>query len=72
MTTADLSPAKEEADKLFGRKRMIGFAIPAVIFAYLVYIFFAFDIPGLAGRANLDNAVTLASDSWSHKVHVTR
>lgn len=72
MTATDLSLAKQDADKLFGRKRMIGFAIPAVIFAYLVYIFFAFDIPGLAGRANLDNAVTLASDSWSHKVHVTR
>ncbi|WP_425041503.1 phosphonate ABC transporter, permease protein PhnE [Primorskyibacter sp. S187A] len=72
MTATDLSVTKQEADKLFQRKRLIGFGIPAVIFAYLVYIFFAFDISGLAGRANLDNAVTLASDSWSHKVHVTR
>ena len=72
MTAADLSLTKQHADELFQRKRVIGFGIPAVIFAYLVYIFFAFDISGLAGRANLDNAVTLASDSWSHKVHVTR
>ena len=72
MTATDLSLTKQDADKLFQRKRLIGFGIPAIIFAYLVYIFFAFDIPGLAGRANLDNAVTLASDSWSHKVHVTR
>ena len=72
MTATDLSLTKHNADKLFQRKRLIGFGIPAVIFAYLVYIFFAFDIAGLAGRANLDNAVTLASDSWSHKVHVTR
>ncbi len=72
MTTTDLSLTKHTADKLFQRKRLIGFGIPAIIFAYLVYIFFAFDISGLAGRANLDNAVTLASDSWSHKVHVTR
>ncbi|WP_415919478.1 phosphonate ABC transporter, permease protein PhnE [Tateyamaria sp. SN6-1] len=72
MTAADLSVTKQNADTLFQRKRLIGFGIPAVIFAYLVYIFFAFDIQGLAGRANLDNAVTLASDSWSHKVHVTR
>jgi len=72
MTATDLSLTKQGADKLFQRKRLIGFGIPAVIFAYLVYIFFAFDIPGLAGRANLDNAVTLASDSWSHKVHITR
>ena len=72
MIATDLSLTKQNADKLFQRKRLIGFGIPAVIFAYLVYIFFAFDISGLTGRANLDNAVTLASDSWSHKVHVTR
>ncbi|MEL6594299.1 MAG: phosphonate ABC transporter, permease protein PhnE [Pseudomonadota bacterium] len=72
MTATDLSLTKHNADKLFQRKRLIGFGIPTVIFAYLIYIFFAFDFSGLAGRANLDNAVTLASDSWSHKVHVTR
>ena len=64
--TADLSMTKQAADRLFQRKRMLGFGIPAVIAVYLVYIFFAFDLPGLAQRANLDNAVTLASDSWSH------
>ncbi|WP_386625541.1 phosphonate ABC transporter, permease protein PhnE [Sulfitobacter geojensis] len=72
MTSIDLDATKFQAVRLFQRKRMIGFAIPAVIVLYLAYIFFAFDLPGLAGRANLDNAVTLASDSWSHKVHVTR
>jgi len=72
MTAIDLDTTKLEADRLFQRKRLMGFAIPAVILAYLTYIFFAFDLPGLAGRANMDNAVTLVSDSWSHKVHVTR
>jgi len=72
MTAIDLDTTKSEADRLFQRKRLIGFGIPAVIALYLIYIFFAFDLPGLAQRANLDNAVTLASDSWSHKVHVTR
>jgi len=72
MTAIDLNATKHEADKLFQRKRLIGFGIPAVIVLYFVYIFFAFDLPGLAQRANLDNAVTLASDSWSYKVHVTR
>jgi phosphonate transport system permease protein len=72
MTAVDLKATKFEAEKLFQRKRMIGFAIPAVIAVYFGYIFFAFDLPGLAGRASLDNAVTLASDSWSHKVHVNR
>ena len=68
----DLSLAKHQADTLFRRKRLVGFGLPAVILLYLVYIFFAFDLPGLAQRANFDNAVTLASDSWSHKIHVTR
>ncbi|MEM1373353.1 MAG: phosphonate ABC transporter, permease protein PhnE [Pseudomonadota bacterium] len=74
MTTVDtnLAGAKAAADKLFSRKRTFAFAIPAIILAYFTYIFFAFDLPGLAQRANMDNAVTLASDSWSHKVHVTR
>ena len=72
MTATDLSLPKRDADRLFQRKRLNAFGIPALVLAYLVYIFFAIDIAGLAGRANLENAVTLASDSWSHKVHVTR
>ena len=72
MTTTELTRAKHAADGLFRRKRLFGFAIPAVIAVYFAYIFFAFDLPGLAQRANWDNAVTLASDSWSYKVHVTR
>ncbi len=72
MTAIDLDATKFQAEKLFQRKRIIGYGIPAVIALYFVYIFFAFDLPGLAQRANMDNAMTLASDSWSHKVHVTR
>ena len=72
MTTMDLTAAKTSADRLFQRKRLLGFAVPSVVLVYFVYIFFAFDIAGLAQRANWDNAVTLASDSWSYKEHVTR
>ncbi len=72
MSAADLSLLKSHADDSFTRKRLVAFGIPALILAYFVYIFFAFDIAGLAKRANWDNAITLASDSWSHKVHVTR
>ncbi len=72
MTATDLSLAKHDAVRLFERKRLIGFGIPTVILIYLTYIFFVFDLPGLAQRANIENAVTLASDSWSHKIHVTR
>ncbi|MCV2881515.1 phosphonate ABC transporter, permease protein PhnE [Actibacterium sp. XHP0104] len=72
MSTAELSQMKSDADALFRRKRIFAFALPALVLAYFVYIFFAFDIPGLIKRANWDNAVTLASDSWSYKTHVTR
>lgn len=54
------------------RRRLMALAVPAVILAYLVYIFFAFDIPGLAGRARLDNAKILLGDFVSYKTHVTR
>lgn len=72
MTTADLTLAKAQADTLFQRKKFWAFAIPGIVLVYFAYVFFAFDIAGLAKRANWDNAVTLASDSWSYKVHVTR
>jgi phosphonate transport system permease protein len=39
---------------------------------YLTYVFFAFDVPGLADRMRLDNAATLVSDAVSYKTHVTR
>ncbi|WP_112323011.1 phosphonate ABC transporter, permease protein PhnE [Oceanibium sediminis] len=72
MTAADLSLTKAHADQLFRRKRLAAVAVPALILGYFAYIFVAFNIAGLAQRANWDNAVTLASDSWSYKVHVTR
>lgn len=54
------------------RRRLAALSVPTLILAYLTYIFFAFDIPGLAQRAKMDNAAILLSDFWSHKVHVTR
>ena len=56
----------------FRTKRRIAFATPAVILTYFTYIFFAFDVAGLASRARLDNAAILLSDFWSYKTHVTR
>ena len=54
------------------RKRIAALAVPMVILAYFVYIFFAFDIMGLAERARMDNARILVADSYSYKTHVTR
>ncbi|TNJ47719.1 phosphonate ABC transporter, permease protein PhnE [Phaeobacter sp. B1627] len=74
MTTLDVNagPLKGQMDKLFLKKRLMNFAVPAAIILYLGYVCFAFDVPGLWQRASLDNARTLVSDSYSYKTHVTR
>lgn len=74
MTDASLSmiDRQDAAQTLFRRKRLISVAVPAVILLYLTYIFFAFDVMGLAERARLDNAMTLIRDTYSYKTHVTR
>ena len=60
------------SDRLFLRKRAIAFGLLGLVIGYFIYLFFAFDIPGLAERAKTENAVTLVSDSFSYKTHVTR
>lgn len=70
--TAMQGDLRVQAEGIIARKRLLAFGLPALILAYLVYIFFAFDIPGLAQRASLDHARTLLADSFSYKTHVTR
>jgi phosphonate transport system permease protein len=62
----------DKVTKTFARKKLTAFLVPGVILCYLVYIFFAFDFPGLSERARMDNARILLSDFWSYKTHVTR
>ena len=56
----------------FRAKRLRAFVIPGIILVYLLYVVVAFDVPGLAQRARLDNAAILLTDAVAHKVHVTR
>ncbi len=72
MTDTGQAPLRAQMLVHFTRKRRMAFLVPGAILAYLVYIFFAFDIPGLAARARMDNAAILLSDFWVHKTHVTR
>ncbi|WP_405054042.1 phosphonate ABC transporter, permease protein PhnE [Tabrizicola sp.] len=70
-----MAPAPTRADLLtatFARRRLFAFGVPGLILLYLTYTFFAFDIPGIAQRARMDNAIILTSDFWSYKTHVTR
>ncbi|MBX3582335.1 MAG: phosphonate ABC transporter, permease protein PhnE [Rhizobiaceae bacterium] len=71
-TAFDPSARRREIGRLFARKRLISFGVPAFILAYLIYVFLSFDIHGLAARARMDNAKILLADAYSHKVHVTR
>lgn len=71
-TGFDLVAAKADASRLFARKRLISFGLPALVLAYLAYVFFAFDIPALLERARADNAGILLADTYSYKTHVTR
>ena len=73
MTAAAMHPSlAEQITARLAAKRRFAFGIPIVILAYLTYTFFAFDLPGLAMRARMDNALILLSDFWSHKTHVSR
>lgn len=73
MNTAALpQPVVEQIEQLIHRKRFVAFVVPILITAYLAYIFVAFDVIGLAQRANVENARSLVADSYSYKTHVTR
>ncbi|GAA3866938.1 phosphonate ABC transporter, permease protein PhnE [Celeribacter arenosi] len=61
-----------QADWIIARKKLVSIGLPLVVLAYLTYIFFAFDIHGLAERARWDNAKTLVSDMYSYKTVVSR
>lgn len=69
MSTVELYAA---SDRLFARKRIFAFGAPLLVFLYLLYIFFSFDILGLAERARWDNGRLLLRDTYSYKTHVTR
>ena len=71
-TNLTVDDLKAEADRLFNRKRLMNFGLPALVFVYLVYVFFAFEVSGLVGRANWANGKTLVADSYSYKTHIAR
>jgi len=72
ITASQTDLLKVDADRLFGRKKLMSFGLPAIVIAYLTYIFFAFDIPGLSQRFEVDNARALVADSYSYKTHIAR
>ncbi len=61
-----------QAEKRIIQMRMVAFAVPIIIIAYLIYIAIAFDFVGVSQKAKLDKASTLIADSYSYKTHVTK
>ncbi|MBY5934697.1 phosphonate ABC transporter, permease protein PhnE [Tateyamaria omphalii] len=72
MTMLDTADLKGSADRVMARKRLVSFGLPALVLAYLIYVFFAFGVPELIQKASSANARALVADTYSHKVHVTR
>ena len=70
--SADLEMHKAAALRGMARTRVWILAIPALILAYLVYVFFAFEGPRLIREAEAENGRILMADMVSHKIHVTR
>jgi phosphonate transport system permease protein len=71
MAAADIAfPPRDAAHALVRRRLLWSFAIPAAVLGYLVYAWFAFDVPGLFARANPERMGLLAVDSAYHKIHV--
>lgn len=64
--------ATANLSRRFARRKRLSVAVPVLILLYLTYIFFAFDIPGIASRARPENAAILLGDFWSYKTHITR
>ncbi|MCE5974986.1 phosphonate ABC transporter, permease protein PhnE [Sinirhodobacter sp. WL0062] len=73
--TAQITPLEALHSRMsreFAIRKWRALAIPAAVLLYLTYIFFAFDMPGIAARARPENAAILLGDFWSYKTHVTR
>ena len=70
--TVSTDSLKNRADAMFRTKRLWSFGLPGLVLLYLVYAFFAFDLPGLIDRARPENGAILMRDIYSYKTHVER
>ena len=62
----------QDMARRFAQRKWRALLVPVAVLAYFTYIFFAFDMAGLAARARPENAAILLGDFWSYKTHITR
>lgn len=72
MSATALQPLRDGVPRRVARKRAIALALPVLLRACLGDVVIAFDIPGLAERARLDNAAMLVADAVSCKARDNR
>ena len=71
MTGTQSPDLRQQALAAIKRRSLLCFVIPGLIFAYLVYVFFAFEVRDALEDVKLDNAAILVGDSYSYKTEVS-
>ena len=69
---SELAAHHAAADRRMSRARLRLLAVPALLLAYLLYVFLAFEGPRLIREADGENGRVLLADTVGHKVQVTR
>ncbi|WPZ35264.1 phosphonate ABC transporter, permease protein PhnE [Thalassobaculum sp. OXR-137] len=70
--TARLNASYGEVLGVHRRQFLWPVGLVVAVIAYLVYAFFAFDVPDLIAKSRLDRGVLLGLDSVAYKVHVEK
>jgi len=69
---ARIDAAYSDVVRASRRQSLWPIGIVAGMIAYLIYAYFAFDVPRLLAQSRLDRGLILAVDSIAHKVHVVK
>lgn len=70
--SAAATALEAEVSARLARRRLVNLGVPGLILAYLVYAFFAFDVPGLVNRADPEKALHFVRDSVAYKIVTVR
>ncbi|MDX8346832.1 phosphonate ABC transporter, permease protein PhnE [Cognatiyoonia sp. IB215446] len=72
MAQTNIDTVTSETVTHLRNKRLMGFGLLSAIVAYLIYVFFAFNVPEVIRSVDGEDARILIADSYSYKTHVAR